>query len=499
MSGETITARLPRHAGAVPERAAIVCDGDTITWGALNAAVERLAAHLARHVPPGRGVALHLCNGPALALLFLAAARAGREAQIFDPAWPAATARAALAALAPGLLVSDSVALAGEGFCVVIDPHLPFARVADALGASTESAPPPVPDALTPFYVGFTSGSTGLPKGFRRHHRSWVESFRAGDREFDIGATDVVLAPGSLTHSLFLYALAHGLDVGATVVLCRTFRPNHVVRLMRRHDASVLYGVPTQLEMIVEAAARQRAPFPALRWVLSSGAKWQGRAADALRRLCPAARFAEFYGASEVSFTTVARDDEDVPADSVGRAFAGVDLTIRDHRGRVLPAGEVGEVFVKSPFLFMGYACGDAAPLRQADGAVSVGDVGVLDARGFLRLVGRASRMIVTSGKNVHPEEIERVLEAHPAVASAAVLGTDDVRRGERLVALVRFRDGATIDAPALIAHARAALPLHRIPRRYAVPPRWPTTSSGKSDFAALRRLWQAGACAALP
>jgi len=357
MSGETITARLPRHAGAAPERAAIVCDGDTISdtisWSALNAAVERLAAYLVRRVPPGRGVALHLGNGPALALLFLATARAGREAQIFDPAWPLATAQAAIAALAPGLVVSDSAALVGEGLAVVIDAHLPFARVADALGASTESAPPPAPDPLAPFYVGFTSGSTGLPKGFRRHHRSWVQSFRASDREFDIGASDVVLAPGSLTHSLFLYALAHGLDVGATVVLCRTFRPNHVVRLMRQHAASVLYGVPTQLEMIVEAAARDGAPVPTLRWVLSSGAKWQGRAGAALRRLCPAARFAEFYGASELSFTTVARDDEDVPAGSVGRAFAGVELTIRDHRGRVLPAGEVGEVFVKSPFLFM--------------------------------------------------------------------------------------------------------------------------------------------------
>ncbi|MGB3273210.1 MAG: AMP-binding protein, partial [Xanthobacteraceae bacterium] len=487
MSGETITACLPRHAGATPERAAIVCDGDTITWDALNATVERLAAHLARRVPPGCGVALHLGNGPALALLFLAAARAGREAQILDAAWPLATTRATIAALAPGLVVSTDAALTGEAATVVIDAQLPFAQLADALGASIDSAPPP-PDPLAPFYVGFTSGSTGLPKGFRRHHRSWVDSFRAGDREFDIGASDVVLAPGSLTHSLFLYALAHGLDVGATVVLCRAFRPSHVVRLMRQYDASVLYGVPTQLEMIVEAAARQRAPFPVLRWVLSSGAKWQGRASADLRRLFPAARFAEFYGASELSFTTVARDDEEVPAGSVGRAFAGVELTIRDHRGRVLPPGEAGEVFVKSPFLFMGYACGEAAPLRQADGAVSVGDVGVLDARGFLRLVGRASRMIITSGKNVHPEEIERVLETHPAVAQAMVLGSDDMRRGERLVALVRFRDGATTDAPALIAHARAALPLARVPRCYAVPPQWPSTSSGKSDFAALRR-----------
>jgi long-chain acyl-CoA synthetase len=499
MSGETITACLPRHAGATPERAAIVCDGDTITWDALNATVERLAAHLARRVPPGCGVALHLGNGPALALLFLAAARAGREAQILDSAWPPAMARTAVAALAPGLVVSADAALATEAPTTPLDLHLPFARVADVLGAAPDYSPPPAPDALAPFYVGFTSGSTGVPKGYRRHHRSWVGSFRAGDREFDIDTGDVVLAPGNLTHSLFLYALAHGLDVGATVVLCRRFQPSHAVRLIDKHEVSVVYGVPTQLEMIVEAAARAGTPFPAMRWVLSSGAKWQGRAGAELRRLFTAARIAELYGASELSLTTVGKDDEDVPAGSVGRAFAGVDLTVRDPEGRVLAPGEVGEVFVKSPFVFTGYACGDAAPLRQAEGAVSVGDVGRLDPQGFLRLVGRASRMIITAGKNVHPEQVERVLEAHPAVASAAVLGDADARRGERLVALVRLRDGAHADAPALIAHARAALPLARVPRRYALPPHWPVTSSGKSDFEALRRLWQAGACVGLP
>lgn len=498
MSDATIIARLPRHAGATPGRPAIICDGDAIAWGELDATVERLAAHLVRTVPARHGVALHLATGPALALLFLAAARAGFEAQILDPAWPLATVQATVAALAPGLTVSADVAMAGVA-TVIVDPHLKFAEVADVLGAPAEASPALEPDALMPFYVGFTSGSTGLPKGYRRHHRSWVESFRAGDREFDIGAGDVVLAPGSLTHSLFLYALAHGLHAGATVVLCRKFRPDHVARLMRRHAAGVLYGVPTQLEMIVEAAAREEAPFPVMRWVLSSGAKWQGRSGAMLRRLFPAARFAEFYGASELSFTTVAKDDEDVPRDSVGRAFAGVDLTIRDHDGRLLPPGEIGEVYVASPFLFMGYACGEAAPLRRADGAVSVGDVGVLDARGFLRLVGRANRMIITAGRNVHPEEVERVLERHPAVASAAVFGAEDVRRGERLVALVRLREGESVDAPGLIEHARAALPLDHVPRRFALPPHWPATSSGKSDFEALRRLWQAGACIALP
>lgn len=496
----TITATLPRHARARPDRAAIVCDGHAITWQALDQAVTRLAAHLANVVPKGRGVALHLPNGPALALLFLAAARAGCEAQILDPNWPPETTQRTISELSPGVVISHTAGLSDQTRAViVVDPYGPFENVADAIGANRSFEAVAEPDPLTSFYVGFTSGSTGLPKGYRRHHLSWVESFRAGDREFDIGADDVVLAPGALTHSLFLYGLAHGLHVGATVILCRQFRPNMVCRLIATHHATVLYGVPTQLEMMVEAAVREdTAPFASMRWILSSGAKWQGRAADDLRASFPNARFAEFYGASELSFITVAKDDEDVPPDSVGRAFAGVDLSIRDHRGQRLPPGEAGQVFVASPFVFIDYACGGTTPLLRDGDAISVGDVGVLDARGYLRLVGRASRMIITSGKNVHPEEIEGVLESHPAVMAAAVLGVDDDRRGERLLALLKLHPKVSVTSSDLIGHAREHLPLYKIPRRFALPQRWPLTSSGKNDFQMLRYIWETEACEVL-
>jgi long-chain acyl-CoA synthetase len=136
--------------------------------------------------------------------------------------------------------------------------------------------------------------------------------------------------------------------------------------------------------------------------------------------------------------------------------------------------------------------------VRDGD-VVSVGDIGVLDERGYLRLVGRASRMIITSGKNVHPEEIERVLESHPAVMAAAVLGVDDDRRGERLLALLKLHPEMSVASSDLIGHARSRLPPYKIPRRFAVPPKWPLTSSGKNDFQALRSIWDSDVCEALP
>jgi long-chain acyl-CoA synthetase len=489
-----VTATLALHAARTPARAALIVGTDRVSWRALSAQVERIAAHIAARTREGAGVALHLPNGPALALLFLAAARAGREAQVLDFAWPSALVRKTLSALRPAMIVTTEARLAARRNAVLLPDPLPFARVAAALGAPARYEPASQPLGDVPFYVGFTSGSTGTPKGYRRDHRSWVESFRADAVEFGIGPRDVVLAPGALSHSLFLYAMVHGLYAGATVVLARRFRPTAIPALVRRHRVTVLYGVPTQLGMILDAAARERA-LTCVRWVLSSGAKWFADALPAVRRLFPAARFAEFYGASELSFIAVAKDGERVPPGSVGRAFSGVRLSIRDRAGRRVPAGRVGRVFVESPFVFMGYAAGGEPDLYRTGDALSVGDRGFLDDAGYLYLVGREGRMIVTSGKNVFPEEIERALETHPAVAAAAVLGLPDARRGERLLALVSLRPNTRVRRAQLVAHLRPALPLAKVPRAYAAVARWPRTSSGKSDFAALTRLWTAGKC----
>src|SRR3546814_14762923 len=142
--------------------------------------------------------------------------------------------------------------MAGMDGVMPVDPTTPFLAVADALGAPERHAPVGEPAGNTRFYVGFTSGSTGRPKGYGRDHRSWVESFRGDAVEFGIGPDDVVLAPGTLTHSLFLYAMMQGLHAGATVVLSPRFRPATVLPQIRDPGATVLYCVPTTLRRVLE-------------------------------------------------------------------------------------------------------------------------------------------------------------------------------------------------------------------------------------------------------
>ncbi|WAC29209.1 AMP-binding protein [Ancylobacter sp. SL191] len=464
----TIGAALPALAAVAPERVALVCDSERLSRAAFAARVDSLSRWLGARTAPGAGIALAMVNDPALVELFFACAVSGRQALVYDPGWPSSTRTAIDAALAPALTLDAAPAL-----------------------DDTPGPPPAPPTPDTPFYVGFTSGSTGIPKGYRRSHRSWIDSFTVTAVEFGLTPDDVVMAPGGLAASLHLYAIVHALHIGARAVMMRAFHPRRALRLIAREAVSVLYLTPTQLQMLVEAG--QGVPCPGVRLILISGAKWRADTRAAVERLFPGAAIGEFYGASELSFVTIAHPNEPVPPGSVGRAAHGVTLSIRDAQGRELPAGEAGAIWVGSTLLFDGYACGGSAELGHADGFMSVGDHGRLDAAGFLYLHGREKRMLVTAGLNVYPEEVEAVLTRLPGIEEAAVFGMADDLRGVELVAVLRgIFPAEGPDVAALRAQCRAFLPAAKIPRRFLALADWPRTSGGKADLRALEEMARA-------
>lgn len=490
-----ITGPFADHARARPDDSALTFGADVLTWRELDRAVRRLAGAIRASVPEGGSIALDLPNGMALALLFLASAAAGRNALMLEPDWPVDVTRGVLDALGPDWVVTSRSGLRGDERVISGD-----LSARDLLGASgapeaADTVPAVAPESI--FYTGFTSGSSGQPKGFFRSQASWLASFAGAQAEFGIGGGDVVLAPGPFSHSTAVYALADGLHAGAHVVLTRGFQARSVLRAVREHRVSVLYAVPTQLRLLIDAMDAGESPAEVVRLVLSTGAKWPDDLTARLGAAFPNALFAEFYGASELSFVALARGDEEVPAGSVGRAFPGVTITVRDRAGRRLPTGRTGLVFAESALTFGGYAMGGGEVLR-AGAALSVGDRGFLDARGFLHLRGRMDRMVIVSGRNVQPEASEAVLVTHPAVAEAAVIGLPDARRGAALLALVVVRDGVAVSRTELVRHLQQRLPGYMVPRRFASPPCWPRTRSQKPDLPKLARLWTSGQCAVL-
>jgi long-chain acyl-CoA synthetase len=348
------------------------------------------------------------------------------------------------------------------------------------------------------FYVGFTSGTTGMPKGFRRSHGSWLASFAGLHAEFAIGPADRVMALGPFSQSTAVFALAHAVHCGAAFIVPNSFQPGSAARRARNLGATVIYGTPHHLQLMAEAVEAGAAePMPRVRLLLSGGGAWNDDDADELARAFPDALVCGFYGASELSFVTLARADELLPAGSVGRAFPGVEITVRDAGGGVLPLGQRGYVCASSAQAFSGYAVGKGRLLR-AGTALSVGDVGWLDKEGFLYLCGRLDRMLVINGRNVHPEDVEAALMACTGVDEALVFGVD--RNGSmRLVALLSASADADLHASALLAHLRTWLPAYLLPRQFALPEQWLRTVSGKTDIKALEAEWTAGRCRVLP
>ena len=194
----------------------------------------------------------------------------------------------------------------------------------------------------------------------------------------------------------------------------------------------------------------------------------------------PAAQVVEFFGASEASFITVS--DEETPLGSVGRAYPEVVLRI----GEDCAVGETGEIWVKSPYLFDGYERGDSSLTRWRDGFLSIGEMGKLDAAGYLYLQGRRSRMVTVADQNVFPEAIEGVLMAQAGVEAAAVIAPRDPLRGHVIVAAVV----GTASAVDLRKVCRAELGEAAVPRTIWGISSMPMLPAGKPDLQRLETLW---------
>ena len=396
-------------------------------------------------------------------------------------------------------IIAQMVAFMGiihSGRCAAVsDPDWPSAvrdNVKRELGAAlTQSidVAPPTPDS--PFYIGFTSGSTGMPKGFRRHHQSWTESLRVCLDTFGPDAARCVLAPGRFSHSLFLFGMVLGLWSGAGVVVQDKFSAPRMMDTLRSGRTPCLVAVPSQLLLMLEVAARrQLAPIAGVRLILISGARWMRDRTEALQALFPNARIVEFYGASETSFMAWMDADAHASPQAVGKPFSNVDIDIRQPQ----PPLGTGQIFVRSPMLFMDYvgtSHDSTSAVRDGDW-LSVRDMGYIDAQGHLCLIGRENRMVVTQGKNLFPEEVESVLLSYPEVAHASVLGVPDAIRGQQVVAIVCASTKVIeVSAHTLSDRCRDQLESYKVPKRFFVCSDWPTTASGKTDHPTLAKQLQ--------
>lgn len=334
-----------------------------------------------------------------------------------------------------------------------------------------------------------SSGSAERPKTIERTAASWIESFLVAAERWHRGSEEIVAVAGRLGHSLSLYGALEALCLGAQLHLLGGMRPDRAFGRISEARITLLYATPTQVRLMAHAAP-SLAAARSVRLVLVGGARLDTPTRQMAAGMFPNARIAEFYGSSETSFVAIA--DDKTPAGSVGRAFPGVSVELRDPGGAVVPAGTVGEIWASSPYLFRGYVGAVSSDTRWSGSFLSVGDEGWLDAEGYLYVRGRKGRVVTVADQNVVLDDVEAVVMRQPGVAEAAVVPLPEGRRGHRLVAFVRPA-GAGCCQGSIRAACRGTLGPASAPKEVVTIEALPLLPSGKTDYGALLRRLKGG------
>ncbi|MEL6319833.1 MAG: AMP-binding protein [Cyanobacteria bacterium J06626_14] len=542
-----ITDGLVRYGDAHPGKLAICIGRVHCTYGQLLQSVRCVAAAITalsdvwrsgdglteRHLRPC--VAVLLPNSVEFLEVFLGTTTAGGVAMVLNPDWPPAQIQAILERWKPDVLVTQSSLLGLIGVsnerpvpdrsnygyfaedCPSFDaycrqkqsgsqsiraialydspsqsdctPHLTYPHTPEPTnlnqlcqkeGHRGESS-----TGQRPFYIGFTSGTTGFPKGVIRSHASWVKSFEAGQIEFGLSSEAQIFVPGAFVHSLSLYAAVETLVNGATLHGFFRLTPKAMLQCLTQQPITRIVGVPALLKAIAQTMSRKQLSLPTVRTIISGGSKLRPDLRDQLQACFPLATLFEYYGASELSFMTVASSLESVPVDSVGRAFHGVEVSVRRDDGMAASPKEIGWIGIHSEMVCSGYLekTDDGTGFQVKEGWATVGDRGWLDEAGYLYLAGRERDMLICNGVNVYPAEIEAVLMTHPEIEDAVVIGIPDDCRGDIICAVLKMKVQAvnpSIERSNLIAYLRQRLEPEKCPRRFFLTDDLPMTTGGK-------------------
>ena len=485
------------RAATTPDRIALVAGGQSWTFAALDAEATRVGRGLSAHgVGAGDRVATLLPNGERAVVVAHAVLRLGATLVPLNTRLTSAELAVLLDDARPHLLVVDAhTAALGDqarrGCSGVEATSVDAAALAGAhTGGVALRLEHQAADVLAIIY---TSGTTGQPKGAMLTVGNFWWSALGSALNLGTHADDRWLACLPLFHVGGLSIVFRAAIYGITVVVHDGFDAEEVNRAIDDDRVTIVSVVAVMLQRMLDARGDRPYP-PTLRCVLLGG----GPAPRALLERCAslAIPVVQTYGLTETAsqVATLAPEDALRHLGSAGRPLYPNEIRIAAGEGsdRAAAPGDAGEILVRGPVVMAGYAGvpNDAKP----NGWLRTGDIGYLDAEGYLYVLDRRADLIITGGENVYPAEVEAALLAHPQVAEAGVFGVADATWGQRVVAIVRLADGIVTADPAagvadsLRTHCRARLAGYKVPSEIrVVSESLPRTASGKLRRAALR------------
>jgi acyl-CoA synthetase (AMP-forming)/AMP-acid ligase II len=460
-----------------------------VTYGRLGELTFGAAAELRDVIEHGDRVALLLENSPEYVSVYYGAWQAG------------------------GVAVGLNTALKAEGLahlvrhcgarCLVADPrHRELARLRDLLGddvtilergpeggavatdgASTPELPPsPTPDELA--CLIYTSGTTGHPKGVMLSHRNIAANTESICEYLGIDEHERALCVLPFYYSYGASVLHTHLVAGASIVLENSFMyPQEVVQRLVDERATSFAGVPSTFYLLMRSADLSGYDLSSLRYVTQAGGRMEADQIRRFKELVPGTDFVVMYGQTEASarLAWVQPSELERKAGSAGQAIPGVEISIRDAAGDVLPPGEVGEICARGANVMMGYwADAEETASVLHDGWLHTGDLGHVDEDGYLFLVGRSREMIKSGAHRISPPEIEEVIRAIEGVRDVAVVGVEDEILGQVIKACVVPVAESDDLKRSIRRVCRERLPAFKIPKVIEFRPELPRTDSGK-------------------
>lgn len=340
--------------------------------------------------------------------------------------------------------------------------------------------------AVENMFYSSSGGSTGEPKLICRSCKSWTLSFQENAKYFTLTQKKSYATFGHLSHSLTLYAALEALTTGAEYHPLDGLRTKQQLKELAQKEIQILYATPTQLRILTKFTTSE-SRLKAVRGVMIGGGWLDHETKQCVQELCPNAEIKAFYGAAETSFVTIS--DPSTPLGSVGQSYKNVCIKISDADDNKVKAGNIGEIWIKSPYLFSHYAEGAKRHTRWRNGWLSIGELGKFDTKGNLYLTGRKSRIFKIADQNIYPDEIEVALSKHPDIAMAFVTDFPDKMRGAIAVGVIATKSGEMPHDMGnwcrqnLSARLRPAMFFH-LPIK-----EWPLLGSGKTNMTAIKNM----------
>ena len=504
------------HAAAHPEKEAIVEYGADhsgrvrrMSWGELDASINRLANALAERGATGKRVAVMLPNCTEYLVVQNALARLGATAVQVGYRLKAAEIAYILENSQPAVTIVHAEYLSAmrearkaaknSGPVLVVGGESSASHDVEdwdrALAAANPEVPPRVRagDSDGGGMIVYTSGTTGKPKGA---NRSWkktgFESAADMMLQMEIRADDRHLIVCPLYHSAAPAFVAVMMSLGATVVLQNHFDPEQCLQIIEKERITCSMMVPTMLIRLAALPPEIIAKYStrSLRWIMSGAAPLSTEAARRFMDTFGPILW-NFYGSTETGLVTLAGPGDHVThPGTIGKAMRGNEIRLLDEQGHKVAMGQVGELYARNSTLMSGYHGNDEATNEaRREGFYSVGDIGRVDRDGYYYLESRKHDMVISGGVNIYPREIEDHLSTHPKILEAAVIGVPDPEWGETLRAFIVLRDGEQLGEKEVVEYCREGLADYKRPRKVTFLAELPRNPTGKILKRELREL----------